>query len=78
MLTNATVKAAAAAARPFKLADAGGLYLLVRPSGSKTWRMKYRFGRKEKLLWSDFGAGYGYFPLALPILGLLWLRTAGR
>jgi hypothetical protein len=25
-------------------------------------------------VWSKFGAGYGYVPLVLPILGLLWLR----
>lgn len=25
-------------------------------------------------VWSRFGAGYGYIPLVLPILGLLWLR----
>lgn len=25
-------------------------------------------------VWSKFGAGYGYIPLILPILGLLWLR----
>lgn len=25
-------------------------------------------------VWSEFGQGYGYVPLALPILGLLWLR----
>lgn len=25
-------------------------------------------------VWSQFGAGYGYIPLILPILGLLWLR----
>lgn len=25
-------------------------------------------------VWSKFGAGYGYIPLVLPILGLLWLR----
>lgn len=25
-------------------------------------------------VWSKFGQGYGYVPLALPILGLLWLR----
>lgn len=24
-------------------------------------------------VWSEFGAGYGYIPLALPILGLIWL-----
>src|SRR6202012_3737020 len=27
-----------------------GLYLLVKPSGGKWWRYKYRFGGKEKLL----------------------------
>jgi hypothetical protein len=25
-------------------------------------------------VWSNFGAGYGYIPLILPTLGLLWLR----
>jgi cytochrome bd-type quinol oxidase subunit 2 len=25
-------------------------------------------------VWSAFGAGYLYVPLALPVLGLLWLR----
>lgn len=25
-------------------------------------------------VWSGFGAGYAFIPLALPILGLLWLR----
>ena len=26
-------------------------------------------------VWSNFGAGYAFIPLLLPILGLLWLRT---
>jgi hypothetical protein len=25
-------------------------------------------------VWSEFGSGYGYIPLLLPILGLIWLR----
>jgi hypothetical protein len=25
-------------------------------------------------VWSDFGAGYAYIPLLLPVLGLIWLR----
>ncbi|GGM02641.1 hypothetical protein [Nakamurella endophytica] len=25
-------------------------------------------------VWSRFGSGYGYFPVLLPLLGLLWLR----
>ncbi|WBU38340.1 hypothetical protein [Homoserinibacter sp. YIM 151385] len=38
------------------------------------------FGR-QATVWSWFGAGYLLVPLALPVLGLLWLRsrsTAGR
>jgi hypothetical protein len=29
-------------------------------------------------VWSGFGAGYGYLPLALPILGLIWVRKVKR
>lgn len=54
MLTNATVKGAAPGARPYKLADAGGLHLLVRPNGSRVFRMKFRRGGREQLL--TFGA----------------------
>ena len=36
--------------KPKKLSDGGGLFLLLHPSGSKYWRMKYRFIGKEKLL----------------------------
>lgn len=34
----------------YKMADGGGLYLEVSPTGGKHWRMKYYFGGKEKLL----------------------------
>ena len=29
-------------------------------------------------VWSGFGVGYGYIPLVLPILGLLWIRKTKR
>jgi hypothetical protein len=29
----------------------------------------------DATVWSDFGRGYAFVPLALPILGLLWLRS---
>jgi len=29
-------------------------------------------------VWSGFGSGYGYIPLVLPILGLLWIRKTHR
>jgi hypothetical protein len=32
----------------------------------------------DKTVWSHFGAGYGYVPLVLPVLGLLWLRRHRR
>jgi cytochrome bd-type quinol oxidase subunit 2 len=28
----------------------------------------------DATVWSDYGQGYGYVPLVLPVLGLLWLR----
>jgi cytochrome bd-type quinol oxidase subunit 2 len=32
----------------------------------------------DETVWSGFGRGYGFVPLVLPILGLLWLwRSAG-
>ena len=30
----------------------------------------------DETVWSAFGQGYGYVPLVLPVLGLLWLRRA--
>lgn len=32
----------------------------------------------DATVWSGFGAGYGFFPLVLPVLGLLWLRRTRR
>lgn len=32
----------------------------------------------ESTVWSGFGQGYGYVPLVLPVLGIWWLRHAGR
>jgi integrase len=49
-LHETAIRTAAPAAKPFKLADEKGLFLLVSPSGAKLWRLKYRFGGKEKLL----------------------------
>lgn len=34
--------------KAYKLADGGGLYLMVNTNGSKYWCMKYRFAGKEK------------------------------
>ncbi len=50
MLTAVKVKKAPIKDKQYKLSDAGGLYLLVHPNGSKYWRYKYRFAGKEKTL----------------------------
>lgn len=50
MLTDGQASAAQAGDKDYKLADANGLYLFVTRSGFKSWRMKYRFGGKEKRL----------------------------
>jgi integrase len=49
-LTDTQVKNAKPRERPYKLGDGGWLYLLVKPSNVKLWRMAYRFNGREKLL----------------------------
>ena len=48
-LTDTAARGAKATAKPYKLADAQGLYLEVRPSGSKLWRYRYRISCKENV-----------------------------
>ncbi len=49
-LSDAAVRNAKPKPKPYKMSDGEGLFLLVTPSGSKYWRMKYFFAGKEKLL----------------------------
>ncbi|HET7086035.1 MAG TPA: integrase arm-type DNA-binding domain-containing protein [Rhizomicrobium sp.] len=49
-LTTTAINAARPQARPYKLFDESGLYMSVEPSGGKLWRLKYRYGGKEKKL----------------------------
>lgn len=50
MLTDTAIRKTKSADKPRRLFDGGGLYLEVAPSGGKWWRLKYRFGGKEKRL----------------------------
>ncbi len=50
-ITNAKPKT-----KPYMLADGEGLHLLVKTSGSKLWRLRYRFGGKANTL------SFGSFP----------------
>jgi hypothetical protein len=49
MLTDVRVRNAKRKAKPYKLFDGGGLFLLVSLSGTKLWRFKYTFAGKERL-----------------------------
>ena len=55
-LTDTAIRKAKPKAKPYKLTDGQGLFLLITPSGSNTpngsklWRWKYRFNSKEKLM----------------------------
>lgn len=49
-LTDTAIKAAKHGAKPIKLFDERGLFLLLQPSGGKLWRLKYRILGKEKKL----------------------------
>lgn len=49
MLTTLKIKSAQPSERAYKLADAGGLFLLIQPTGSKLWRYKFRVNGLEGL-----------------------------
>lgn len=49
-LTDSAIKAIKATAKPVKLFDGAGLFVLVKPTGAKYWRLKYRHGGVEKML----------------------------
>jgi integrase len=49
-LTDVAIRKAKPADKTQRLFDGGGMYLELSPAGGKWWRLKYRFGGKEKRL----------------------------
>lgn len=49
-LTLTRIESLKPKARPYKVSDGGGLHLLIRPNGSKLWRLSYRYGGKQRTL----------------------------
>lgn len=49
-LTDIAIRNAKPVAKPVKLADGAGMFLLVTPAGGKLWRLKYRVDGREKVL----------------------------
>ncbi|AQS92084.1 integrase [Gluconobacter albidus] len=56
MLTDVQLKRLDIRDKAYKVSDSRGLFVLVQPNGSRLWRMKYRFGGREKLL------SFGIYP----------------
>lgn len=56
MLTHTAAQNAKPKGKAYKLSDGGGLHVLVETTGSKLWRFRYEFDRKEKML------SFGSFP----------------
>jgi integrase len=50
MLKDVAVRNAKPSAKLKKLSDGGGLHVLIQPTGSKLWRLAYRFAGKQKTL----------------------------
>lgn len=49
-LNDSLIRGAKAQAKQYKLHDERGLLLLIKPTGGKLWRLKYRIGGTEKAL----------------------------
>lgn len=49
-LSDTRIRSAKPKAKPYKLYDSDGLFLIINPNGSKWWRQRYRYAGKEQLL----------------------------
>ena len=49
-LSTTQIQKAKPSHKTYRLFDGDGMYLEVSPAGGKLWRLKYRFGGKEKRL----------------------------
>ena len=55
-LTEARLRSAKPKARPYKLRDGGGLFLLITPANGRLWRLRYKIHGRESML------GLGTYP----------------
>ncbi len=70
-LTDTAIRKTKPSNKPFKMTDSSGLYLLIKPNGSKLWYMKYRIDGKEKKL------AFGPYP-EISLLQARRLRETAR
>jgi integrase len=59
-LTDTKVRSIKPTGKGYQMADEGGLFLLVQPSGRKSWKLRYRMGgrdtKQEKVTLGDYPA----------------------
>jgi integrase len=55
-LTDTVIRTTKPTEKPQKLFDGGGLYLLIKPTGTRLWHLKYRVAGREKLI------SFGQYP----------------
>ena len=70
-LNDAKIRNLKTKAKAYKVADFDGLFLLVKATGSKSWRLKFRIDGKEKLM------VFGDYP-AISLLQARQARDAAR
>ncbi|MFU1929945.1 Arm DNA-binding domain-containing protein [Bordetella hinzii] len=55
-LADTAIRTAKGRDKPYKMADGGGLYILVKPDGTRYWRYNYRHADKDRTM------AFGVYP----------------
>ncbi|MEG0938964.1 MAG: tyrosine-type recombinase/integrase [Comamonas sp.] len=79
MMNDTQCRAAKPKDRPYKLSDDKGLYLEVKPNGTKAWRYRFKLEKDGKLKESVFAIGdYGSAPAGEAAEAAQVRRAGGR
>jgi hypothetical protein len=76
IIATATLTAGTLTARRIALVSCSVEFIGVLGVG--TWSVVDPASFPDATVWSDYGSGYGFVPLVLPVFGLLWLRYWSR
>ncbi|MDL4820817.1 hypothetical protein [Actinomadura opuntiae] len=74
----ATVALARGGRTSFRVAVAACSVELAGVLAIGTLSLVDRAAFPDATVWSGYGEGYGFVPLVLPVIGLLWLRRTAR
>jgi hypothetical protein len=76
IIATVTLAAGSPAARRIAVVSCSVEFAGVLAVG--TWSIAAPATFPDATVWSGYGSGYGFVPLVLPVLGLLWLRYWAR